>query len=66
VDTSIQSEGTRIRLIRPDAGTIEQFAVVEVAGIQRRAHMLAVAAEGPDGWALEAFHNMLPFDPEAG
>lgn len=63
--TSIRREGTRIRLIRRDVATVEQFAIVRLEGEERRAHMLAVAVDGPDGWAFQALHNMLPFDPEA-
>ena len=60
--TSIRAEGTRIRLIRPDVATIEQFAIVAIEDEERRAHMLAVAVETPEGWALRAFHNMIPFE----
>jgi|SRR5262245_62938563 len=59
--TSIRSEDTRIRLIHPGVATIEQFAIVQIEGEERRAHMLAVAVETPEGWALQALHNMIPF-----
>jgi uncharacterized protein (TIGR02246 family) len=55
-------ERVLIRLIRPDVATIEQTTVVEFEGADRRAHMLAVAVEGPDGWAIQAVHNMLPLE----
>ena len=40
--------------------------MVALAGEERGAHMFAVAVDSPEGWALQAFHNMLPFDPERG
>ncbi len=60
--SSIRSEGVRIKLIRPDVATIEQTSVVEFGGVERRAHMLAVAVDGAGGWAMQAVHNMIPFD----
>ena len=63
--TTLRPEEPRIRFIRPDVATIEGFSTVVSAGVERRAHMLAVAARGEDGWSLRALHNMIPFAPPA-
>ena len=57
-----ETEGLRVSLIRPDVALVEMRTVVRAGDLERHAHMLAVAVDGPEGWKLRAVHNMIPFE----
>jgi uncharacterized protein (TIGR02246 family) len=59
---TLRREGLRVSLIRPDVALVELRSVARAGELERHAHMLAVAVDGPEGWKLRAVHNMIPFE----
>ena len=59
--TTIRMTDVRIRAIAQGVVTLELSAVVAGFVPERRAHSLAVAVRGSEGWRIRSFHNMIPF-----